>query len=72
MIHDLNSDRPSFANGLYMTLNFAASSIVALLVGVSSDRYGFIKNHQITAALSLCAIPLTFFIKDQLQKRNSQ
>ena len=65
MIHDLNSDRPAFANGIYMTVNFAASSIVALLVGFFADRYGFVKTYQITAALSLCAVPLTFLIKDR-------
>jgi len=67
MIHDLNSDRPAFANGIFMTVSFAASSIVALLVGVLADRYGFVATYQITAALSLCAIPLTFFIKDKLR-----
>ncbi len=66
MIHDLNSDRPAFANGLFMTVNFAASSIVALLVGILADRYGFSSTYQITAALSLCAIPLTFLIKPSL------
>ena len=69
MIHDLNSDRPAFTNGLFMTVSFAASSIVALLVGVLADRYGFIITYQITAVLSLCAIPFTFFIKDQSQER---
>lgn len=72
MIHDLNSDRPAFANGLFMTVSFAVGSIVALLVGVLADRYGFVATYQITAALSLCAIPLTFFIKDQSQKRGNQ
>ena len=65
MIHDLNTDRPAFMNGLFMTVSFAASSIVALLVGVAADRYGFVRTYQITAALSLCAIPFTFFIKDK-------
>ncbi len=65
MIHDLNSDRPAFANGLFMSVSFAASSIEALLVGVSADRYGFIHTYQITAVLSLFAIPFTFFIKDK-------
>ncbi len=67
MIHDLNSDRPAFANGIFMTVSFAASSIVALLVGVLADRYGFVITYQITAALSVCAIPFTFFIKDKSQ-----
>jgi len=65
MIHDLNSDRPAFTNGIFMTVSFAASSIVALLVGVLADQYGFVKTYQITAVLSLCAVPLTFFIHDK-------
>lgn len=69
MIHDLNSDRPAFANGLFMTVNFAVGSIVSLLVGITADRYGFVKTYQITAALSLCAIPLTFIIKDKSRKK---
>ncbi|MEN8254911.1 MAG: MFS transporter [Verrucomicrobiota bacterium] len=67
MIHDLDSDRPAFMNGLFMTANFAAGSIVALFVGLFADRYGFVTTYQITAALSLCAIPFTFFIKDKSQ-----
>ncbi len=65
MIHDLDSDRPAFTNGIFMTISFAASSIVALLVGVFADQYGFIKTYQITAVLSLCALPLTFWIQDK-------
>ena len=68
MIHDLNSDRPAFANGLFMTVSFAASSIVALHVGVLADRYGFVATYQTTAALSLCAMPSTFFIMDKSQE----
>jgi len=65
MIHDLNSDRPAFTNGIFMTVSFAASSIVALLVGVFADQYGFVKTYQITAILSLFAVPPTFFINDK-------
>ncbi|VGO19912.1 MFS transporter [Pontiella sulfatireligans] len=65
MIHDLNSDRPSFANGLYMTLNFAASSIVALLVGVYADHHGLVATYRMTALLGLLAIPPTLLLKDK-------
>lgn len=64
MIQDLKSSRPAFANGLLMTVRFAASSIVALSVGFLADRYGFVKTYQIAALLSLCALPFTFAIKD--------
>ncbi len=68
MIHDLDSDRPTFANGIFMTVSFAAGSIVALCVGFLADRFGFAQTYQITAALSLCAIPPTLFIRDRSGK----
>ncbi len=68
MIHDLESDRPTFANGIFMTVNFAASSIVALCIGLLADRFGFVRTYQFAAALSLCAIPPTLFIRDRSRK----
>lgn len=68
MIHDLNTDRPAFMNGLFMTVSFAASSIVALLVGFFADHYGFVQTYRIAAILSLCAIPFTAYIKDHSRK----
>lgn len=64
MVHDLETDRPAFTNGLYMSISFAVSSIVALTVGAMADRYGFVKTYQITAALSTAAIPFTLRLKN--------
>ncbi|QHI69452.1 MFS transporter [Tichowtungia aerotolerans] len=63
MIHDLETDRPSFANGVFMTLNFFAGSIVALLVGIFADRFGFVTTYQLSAAIGLGAIPFTCLIR---------
>lgn len=65
MIHDLNTNRPAFTNGIYMTVNFIAGSVVAMLIGLFADWWGFAKTYQITAALSLFAIPFTLLLKDQ-------
>lgn len=65
MIHDLNSDRPSLANGMFMTLNFVAGSIIALLAGVFADRYGLAATYKASALLSLLAIPPTLWLKDR-------
>lgn len=62
MIHDLNTDRPSFTNGLFMTVNFIAGSTVALLAGLLADRYGLVMTYQITAALGIFAIPFTLLL----------
>jgi len=72
MIHDLDTDRPAFTNGVFMTVNFAASSIVALLVGVLADRYGFTATYRATALLSLGALPLALFIKDRSVARRER
>ncbi|MDA3924173.1 MAG: hypothetical protein PF904_05690 [Kiritimatiellae bacterium] len=64
MVHDLNTDRPTFTNAMFMTISFAASSIVALLVGFFADWYGFVRTYQITALLSACAIPFTLALKN--------
>jgi len=63
MIHDLNSDRPSFINGIFMTLNFIAGSSAALFVGAFADHVGFVTTFQIAAVVSLLAIPFTCMIR---------
>ena len=64
MIHDLNSDRPSLANGMFMTLNFVAGSIIALVVGVFADHQGLVATYKICALLGLLAIPPTLAMKN--------
>lgn len=63
MIHDLETDRPSFSNGVFMTINFISGSIVALLVGFFTDRLGFVATYQLCAAIGLGAIPFTCLIR---------
>lgn len=63
MIHDLNTDRPSFVNGTYMTINFLTVSTVALLVGASADRFGFVVTYQLCAAIALGTIPFSCLIR---------
>ncbi|MDZ8118886.1 MFS transporter [Pontiella agarivorans] len=63
MIHDLNSDRPSLANGLFMTMNFAAGSAIAMIVGFAADHYGLAITYKITAVLGLFAIPSALRVK---------
>jgi FSR family fosmidomycin resistance protein-like MFS transporter len=63
MIHDLDTDRPSFVNGTYMTVNFLTVAGVALLVGASADRFGFVTTYQLCAAIGLGAIPFTCLIR---------
>jgi FSR family fosmidomycin resistance protein-like MFS transporter len=67
MIHDLNSDRPSLANGLFMTLNFVTGSSVALLLGLFADHHGLAFTYKVSALLGLFAIPSALLMKERPQ-----
>ena len=68
MVHDMNSHYPALANGMFMTLNFAMSSIVSLLIGFWGDTYGLHFTYKITAILTLGAIPFALMIKSETKK----
>lgn len=57
LVQDQKTDYPAFLNGIYMTLNFSLSSLMALLVGGMSDWMGLEKTYLICALLSCLAIP---------------
>lgn len=63
MVHDMNSSYPALANGMFMTVNFAMSSIVSVSVGYWGDKYGLQTTYQITAVLTILALPFALMIK---------
>ena len=64
MVQDMKSEYPALANGIFMTINFAMSSIVSLLIGFLGDKYGLHYTYKITAILSMGAIPFALMLKD--------
>jgi FSR family fosmidomycin resistance protein-like MFS transporter len=48
------------ANGVYTTLNFAATALATLLSGWVADRWGFAMAFQLNAALGIVALPMLF------------
>ena len=69
IIHDLDSDRPTLANGIFMTINFVAGSVIALLLGLFADRFGLPFAYKLSAFLCLPAILPALLMKD---RRKSQ
>ncbi|MCK4967367.1 MFS transporter, partial [bacterium] len=57
VIQDLNSERPAFINGVYMTINFMVSSIAVLIVGILGDVIGLENTYMLSAVLAFGAIP---------------
>ncbi len=69
MVHDMNSQSPSLANGLFMTINFALTSFVAITVGHWGDLFGLKMTYQITALLTAGSIPFALMIKNEKGKQ---
>ncbi|MBN2236507.1 MAG: MFS transporter [Bacteroidales bacterium] len=68
LVQEKNSERPSFTNGVYMTINFALGAIAALLVGWLSDYIGLAQTFQLAPLFAALAIPFAFLFKDAKPK----
>lgn len=64
MVQEKNSERPSFTNGMYMTINFALGAIAALFVGWLSDRIGLQSVFQLAPLFAALAIPFAFMFQE--------
>ena len=65
LVHDIDSEHMSFLNGIYMTINFAVSSVMTLFVGFLADRIGLEITYKIAVFLTLGSIPFVFLIKQK-------
>ncbi|MDA3906076.1 MAG: MFS transporter [Bacteroidales bacterium] len=64
MVQEKNAERPSFTNGVYMTINFALGALAALFVGWLSDRIGIESVFQLAPVFAMLAIPFAFMFKE--------
>ena len=73
LVHDIDSEHPSFINGTFMMINFVSSSLIVLIIGFLGDKIGLEFTYKIASILSLGAIPFVFFLpkksKYNLMKR---
>jgi len=72
VVQDLRSKRPSFINGIYMTISFVVGASTILLVGILGDHIGLEKTYKLAAFLALGAIPFVFFIPCKKDTPKSQ
>lgn len=63
LVHDIESKRMSFINGVYMTLNFTLNSLMVLIVGFAADRMGLDLTYKISALAAAVSIPFVIFMK---------
>lgn len=64
VVHNLNHKNMAFINGIYITLNFVLSSIMIMLVGVSSDKFGLDLTYLISAFVAVLAVPAALILKN--------
>jgi len=62
IVHELETERLAFVNGVYMTINFTMSSLMVLLVGIASDAFGINFTYKASAFVGLIAIGFVFFL----------
>jgi len=69
-VQDLNSHMPTFANSIYMSVNFGVGSIIVFIVGLSGDRLGLDMTYEITAAMAFVCIPFVLILKRIMSKQS--
>ena len=67
-VQDLNSGMPTFANSIYMTVNFGVGSVVVYMVGKMGDIIGLNETYQISAGLSFMCIIFAYVLKQKSKK----
>lgn len=61
-VQDTDSQHPSFVNGIYMTINFGVSSIMAILIGLGGDFLGLATTYNICLFLAVGTIPFVLMM----------
>jgi len=62
LVQDIKSERPSFNNGVFMTISFAFGAIAALVVGGLADKTSLSAVYQFAPLFAAIAIPFTLMI----------
>lgn len=65
LVQDMSSERPSFNNGVYMTISFAFGAFATMFIGILSDVIGLEKSFMLSPIFALIAIPFAFRLKNK-------
>jgi len=66
MVQDIDSDHPSFINGVFMTINFIGHSVAIMFIGLLVDWIGFEYTYKLAAFSALLTIPLVSMLKKEV------
>lgn len=60
MVQDMSADRPSFNNGVFITISFAFGAFATMLIGFLADAIGLENSFYLSPLFALLAIPFAF------------
>lgn len=63
-LQEVGRERPSYINGVYMTISFAVGAVAVVFVGAMGDRWGLEKTFEITAYIGVGMFPCVIFLKN--------
>jgi len=63
LVHDIESRRMSFINGIYMTINFTVNSLLVLAVGFAADRVGLDLTYRISAFIAFGSVLFVLMLR---------
>ncbi len=70
IIHELNTEMPTFINSVYMSINFSVSSIVVLAMGIFGDAIGLETTYTIASFLAYIAIGFALYLNRAIVRVN--
>ncbi len=68
IIHELDTKHLAFVNSIYMTINFFLNSLMLLMVGIFSDKFGMDITYKYAGYAAFLAIPFALMLP---KKKNS-
>ena len=68
IVHELETERLAFVNGVFMTITFTMGSLMVLLVGIASDYFGIIFTYKASAFVGLIAIVFVLFLPGKVKR----
>jgi len=68
VVHELETERLAFVNGVFMTINFTMGSLMVLLVGIASDVFGINFTYKASAFVGLIAIVFVIFLPGKAKR----
>ena len=68
IIHELDTEMPTFINSVYMSINFSVSSIVVLAMGIFGDAIGLETTYTIASFLAYIAIGFALYLNRAIIK----